>query len=95
MLITDQMVSILIPTYNAGPSFGTLLDMLNCQQFRLFEIIVVDSSSTDNTLSIAKSHGAMTLVIPKREFDHGGTRTYMGKLAKGDVLVYLTRTLSL
>src|SRR6476620_9525570 len=85
------MVSILIPTYNAGPSFGTLLDILNRQQLRLFEVIVVDSSSTDDTISIAKSHGVRTLVIPKRGFDHGGTRTYMGKLAKGDVLVYLTQ----
>ena len=91
MLASDQMVSILIPTYNAGPSFGTLLEILTRQQLRLFEVIVVDSSSTDETLSIAKSHGVRTHVIPKREFDHGGTRTDMGKLAKGDVLVYLTQ----
>ena len=86
MLISDQMVSILIPTYNAGPSFGTLLDVLNRQQLRLFEIIVVDSSSTDDTLSIAKTHGVQTHLIPKQEFDHGGTRTFMGELAKGDIL---------
>ena len=91
MLINDQMVSILIPSYNAGSLFATLLEKLSCQQLRLFEIIVVDSSSTDETLSIAKSHGVRTHVIPKREFDHGGTRTDMGKLAKGDVLVYLTQ----
>ena len=91
MLISDQMVSILIPTYNAGPSFGTLLDVLNRQRLRLFEIIVVDSSSSDDTLSIARSHGARTHRIAKREFDHGGTRTFMGTLAKGDILVYLTQ----
>jgi rhamnosyltransferase len=89
--MSEQMVSILIPTYNAGPSFATLLDILSRQQLRLFEIIVTDSSSTDSTVSIAKSHGIRTSVIPKREFDHGGTRTTMGKLAKGDVLVYLTQ----
>jgi rhamnosyltransferase len=68
-----------------------LLDVLGRQQLPLFEIVVVDSSSTDNTVSIAKSHGIKTQVIPKREFDHGGTRTYMGQLAKGDLLVYLTQ----
>ena len=91
MLISDQMVSILIPTYNAGSSFGALLERLSRQQLRLFEVVVVDSSSTDDTVSVAKAHGLRTHVIPKREFDHGGTRTYMGKLAKGDVLVYLTQ----
>lgn len=91
MLIADQMVSILIPTYNAGPSFRTLLEVLRRQQLRLFEIVVVDSSSTDNTAAVAESYGIRTQVIPKREFDHGGTRTYLGTLAKGDVLVYLTQ----
>ena len=91
MLASDQMVSILIPTYNAGPSFGTLLEILTRQQLRLFEVIVVDSSSTDETLAIAKSHGVQTFVIPKQDFDHGGTRTQLGKMAKGDVLVYLTQ----
>ena len=91
MFISDQMVSILIPTYNAGPSFRTLLEVLRRQQLRLFEIIVVDSSSTDSTAAVAESYGVRTEVIPKREFDHGGTRTYLGTLAKGDVLVYLTQ----
>ena len=91
MLTSDQMVSILIPTYNAGSSLGALLDVLSRQCLRLFEIIVVDSSSTDNTLSIARSYGVQTHIIPKQEFDHGGTRTFMGKVAKGDILVYLTQ----
>lgn len=91
MLTTDQMVSILIPTYNAGPSFKTLLQVLSRQELRLFDVVVVDSSSTDDTVSIAQSFGIRTHVISKREFDHGGTRTHMGQLAKGDVLVYLTQ----
>ncbi len=87
----DQMVSILIPTYNAAPSLGELLVALGRQVLPNFEVIVVDSSSSDSTISIAKSYGAQTHVIPKGEFDHGGTRTLMGTLAKGDILVYLTQ----
>src|SRR6478609_838130 len=90
-MISDQMVSILVPTYNAESSLGTLLDVLSRQRLSLFEIIVVDSSSRDNTLSIAKSFGVQTRVIPKHEFDHGGTRSFMAILAKGDILVYLTQ----
>ena len=91
MLISDQMVSILVPTYNAGPSFRALLDALSRQQLRLFEIIVVDSSSSDDTLSVAKSRGVQTHLIAKQAFDHGGTRNFMARLAKGDILVYLTQ----
>jgi GT2 family glycosyltransferase len=91
VLISDQMVSILVPTYNAGPSFRALLDALGRQQLRLFEIIVVDSSSSDETLSIAKSQGVQTHRIAKQAFDHGGTRNFLGTLAKGDILVYLTQ----
>jgi rhamnosyltransferase len=85
------MVSILIPTYNAASWIGPLLTALGRQRLSNFEIIVVDSSSSDNTLSIAGSYGVRTRVIAKHEFDHGGTRTFMGTLAKGDVLVYLTQ----
>src|SRR4030095_4495939 len=85
------MVSILVPTYNAAPCLAPLLEILSRQRLRLFEIIIVDSSSTDTTLSIAKSYGVQTHVIPKNEFDHGSTRSFMGTLAKADVLVYLTQ----
>lgn len=91
MPISDRLVSILIPTYQAEPSLGALLDRLRSQRLDRFEIIVVDSSSADRTMEIAKSFGVQTYVIPKEEFDHGGTRTYMGKLAKGELLVYLTQ----
>lgn len=91
MPISDHLISVLIPTYQAESSLGALLKILKCQRLERFEIIVVDSSSTDRTTEIAKSFGVQTYVIPKEEFDHGGTRTYLGKLANGDVLVYLTQ----
>ena len=59
--------------------------------FRLFEIIVVDSSSSDDTVSIARVSRRADTSHSKQEFDHGGTRSFMGTLAKGDILVYLTQ----
>jgi rhamnosyltransferase len=85
------MVSILIPTYQAESSLRALLEILCRQRLDQFEIIIVDSSSTDRTREIARSFSVEARVIPKHQFDHGGTRTYLGKLAKGDVLVYLTQ----
>ncbi len=85
------MVSVLIPTCNAASFLGGLLGALIRQRLENFEVIVVDSSSTDGTVSIAKAYGVQTHVIPKDEFDHGGTRTFVGRVAKGDILVYLTQ----
>jgi len=56
-----------------------------------FELIIIDSSSTDNTVQIAQKYTENIIIIPQNEFDHGGTRTKAAKIAKGDILVYLTQ----
>jgi rhamnosyltransferase len=85
------MISIIIPTLNASRFLGSLLTSLRRQTIADLDITIVDSSSADETVNIARSHSASVHVIPKNEFDHGGTRTLIGKLVKGDVLVYLTQ----
>ena len=84
-------ISIIILTYNASRYLDAQLKTLLNQGIKDSEIIIVDSSSSDNTLEIAKSYGVHALVIPKKEFDHGGTRTLAGKKAKGEFLIYLTQ----
>jgi rhamnosyltransferase len=85
------MISIIIPTLNASRFLGSLLTSLRRQTIADLDITIVDSSSADETVNIARSHSASVHVIPKNEFDHGGTRTLIGKLVKGDILVYLTQ----
>lgn len=83
-------VSIIVPTLNAEPYLGRLFELLKGQTAR-GEIIVIDSSSCDNTVKIAESFGAKTILIKRNEFDHGGTRTLAGKDAEGDIVIYLTQ----
>jgi len=85
------MISIIIPTYNASKYLKRLLESLDQQTMKCEEIIIVDSSSADNTIDIAKLFDAKVIIISQQEFDHGGTRTKAGKIAKGDILVYLTQ----
>ena len=85
------MVSLIIPTLNAGRSIEKLFEALEGQTERPEEIIVIDSASVDNTFKIAQSRGARTISVARDSFDHGGTRTFAGKSARGDILIYMTQ----
>ena len=84
-------VSVIIPTLNAGPSIGNLISALQSQAPAPSEIIVIDSSSADNTIAVAKESGAKTIVIPRHTFNHGKTRNIAAMQAEGDVLVFMTQ----
>lgn len=86
------MVSVVIPTYNASWYLDAQLKAIRAQTVKDLDILVIDSSSSDGTVDIAKQHAIQTAVIQKEEFDHGGTRTLAGKTRSvGDILVYLTQ----
>ena len=84
-------VAVIIPTLNAEPWLGDLLGMLARQTLQPVEVLIIDSSSTDKTLDIARVHGARIISIRREEFDHGGTRTMAAGLVSADVLVYMTQ----
>lgn len=85
-------VSVLIPTWNAGPEFKRTLDALGCQGgLGSVELIVVDSGSTDSTLELAESAGARIEHIAQEDFNHGSTRNLLGEAATGDYLVFMTQ----
>jgi rhamnosyltransferase len=83
-------VSVIIPTLNAAASLGGLLAALKAQSVAS-EIVIIDSASSDDTLQIAQAYGARIIQIERSCFTHGGTRTAAGKMANGEILVYLTQ----
>lgn len=91
---TLMRISLIIPTYNAAPHIENLLSMLSAQDIRPGEVIIIDSSSEDATVEIAKRSGARTMVIPRKTFDHGKTRNIAAMEAKGDILVFMTQDAS-
>ena len=64
----------MIPTLNAGDGFEALLEGVSRQRGVSVETLVVDSGSTDGTVELARSYGAVVHEIPRSEFDHGATR---------------------
>jgi rhamnosyltransferase len=56
-----------------------------------FEVIVIDSGSTDGTLELVKSLPVRLYSIPAEEFNFGLTRDYGFRLAEGEILVALSQ----
>ncbi|HSM72096.1 MAG TPA: glycosyltransferase family 2 protein [Anaerolineales bacterium] len=60
--------SIVIRAYNEQKHIGRLLEGIRQQTVGDVEIILVDSGSTDGTVSVAESFGARVVRIPSDEF---------------------------
>lgn len=62
--MTDNcLFSIIIPTYNSAKTIKACLSSLLEQQFRDFEILLIDGVSKDETLSIAQSFNDQRIKI--------------------------------
>ena len=55
----EQLVSVVIPAYNAAATLDETLRSVRSQTHRALEIIVVDDGSTDDTGAIAQRHAAV------------------------------------
>jgi len=54
-------ISVVIPTFNAGARLSQTLAALG----EVYEIVVADGGSTDDTLAVAQTNGARVVVSPK------------------------------
>jgi rhamnosyltransferase len=82
--------SIVLLTKNAGPQFRSVLDSL-FEQSGDFEVLVIDSGSTDTTIDIAREYPLQIFEIDPAEFDHGGTRNFGASKASGQYVCFLTQ----
>ncbi len=80
-------VSIVIPTLNEERFIGKLLKSVLQQTVKPYEIIVVDCGSQDDTQAIVRSYKGVTLHTADKPV--GNQRTYGGKKARGDMLLFL------
>ncbi|WP_135548349.1 glycosyltransferase family A protein [Paenibacillus cymbidii] len=84
-------VSIIIPARNESGRISPLLQSLQEQTFRSFEVLVVDDHSTDHTATVAESFGAK--VLQNRAVDSGSGKSmacwHGAQHAKGKWLLFL------
>lgn len=84
-------VSIIVPTCNAGDSFYKFTEMIKKQTANIVQVLVIDSSSTDKTVEIAKENGFTVEVIDRKDFGHGKTRQYALEKVDTEIVVFLTQ----
>lgn len=91
--ITDNpSVSVILPTRNAEPWIGRLLETIASQTYQPCEILLIDSASNDRTVPIAQSFPDVKVVsIRLEDFDHGATRNQAFAMTRGDIVLFLTQ----
>ena len=78
--------SFIIPTKNEGKYLEECLLSIKNQGIKDYEIIVVDTNSTDKTKSIARKYGAKVINEPKK--GPGAARNTGAKIARGRILIF-------
>lgn len=83
-------VTVAIPVRNGGPLFAGVLDALARQSVE-HELLVCDSGSRDDSVALARAHGARVIEIAPDLFSHGGTRNLLLREARGGHVALLTQ----
>lgn len=84
--------TIVYLTKNGGPLFRESLDAVLSQEAPFeFEVIAVDSGSTDGTLETLRARRVRVYSISPDEFNFGLTRDYGFSLAKGEVVIAISQ----
>ena len=83
------MISVVIPTYNEAESIADCIKAVKNQTLprKEFEIIVSDSSSSDQTVKIAEGFADRVVVCKKHSAGFG--RNFGAKEAKGEILAFV------
>jgi rhamnosyltransferase len=82
--------SILVLTKNEAHNIGACLEAIYAQKNSgTFEVVIVDSGSTDGTREIAAKYPLRVEQIRTEDFHHARTRNFAASLAQGRYLVYL------
>ena len=83
-------VTVALPVRDGGELLlGTLRSL--ARQSVAHELLVCDSGSRDDSVALARAHGARVIEIAPHEFGHGSTRNLLMREAAGEHVALLTQ----
>ncbi len=90
-IMPTKKIACIVPTYNGEKTIEKLINSLEIQDVD-FDLYIVDSSSSDNTIDLLAGKYTELFSIPTKEFDHGSTRQYVVDTKPGyDFYVFMTQ----
>jgi glycosyltransferase involved in cell wall biosynthesis len=87
------VVSVIIPAYNEEKNIGRLLESIQNQTYKHFEILVIDDASSDKTAQIAREYTSH--VFERRHSERSVQRNFGARKSKGDYLLFLDADMEL
>ena len=87
----NELISIIIPTYNQEKFLERCLKSISEQTYKNFEILVIDNSSTDNTKSIIKkfSHLPLKYLLNENKGMIAQSRNIGIKQSNGSIIAFI------
>ncbi len=93
------MISFVLLVKNGAKHLDELFEVLEKQTVKVDEMVIVDSGSTDASLTIINnlsnktnwSNRVKLFQIKPGDFSHGGTRNFAVTKATGDIIVFLSQ----
>jgi GT2 family glycosyltransferase len=83
-------VTVALPVRDGGELLSGTLRSL-ARQSVAHELLVCDSGSRDDSVALARAHGARVIEIAPHEFGHGSTRNLLMREAGGERVALLTQ----
>ena len=88
--MSDPFVSVIMRSYNEGWALVQTLPALTAQDYKNWELIVIDSGSTDGSLDqIRAAHPAHFIQITPQEYNPSRVMNHGMRLAKSDIGIFL------
>jgi glycosyltransferase involved in cell wall biosynthesis len=86
---SEQLVTVVIPAYNAAAFIRQAIDSVLTQTWPLREILVIDDGSTDATGQVLEDYGDSVRVVHKPNGGLSSARNRGIREAEGDLIAFL------
>ncbi len=83
------LVSVIIPSYNRANYLPLAVDSILAQSYSVFEIVIVDDGSSDNTVEVVQSFGDKVRFYQQAHQGVSAARNCGLAQARGDVIAWL------